>query len=146
MSDSSGNETEHYVKNIKFKPFISALLLWCAADAVNKIVFEENAASKVHQKYNWAGFDSCNLPCLYWIHVYCHTVVFICSFDYLLAGTTLALLTLGQLDSSCSQSQLSASLQPRIKNVTNVRFLLIGDGWCNFRHHIFDPWAWTLMF
>lgn len=121
MSDSSGNETEHYVKNIKFKPVISALLLWCGADAVNKSVFEENAASKVHQKYDWAGFDSCNLPCPYWIHIYCCTVVFICSFDYLLAGKTLALHTLGRLHSSCSQSQLSVSLQPRIKKMSKIR-------------------------
>lgn len=130
MSDSPGNETEYYVKNIKFKPVISAPLLWCRADAVNKSVFEEDAASEVHQKYDWAGFDSCNPPCPYWIHVYCRAM-FICSFDYLLAGKTLARFTIGELDSSCSQSQLSVSLQPRQKNVKNVRFFVIGDGWCD---------------
>lgn len=137
VSDSSGNATEHDVKNIKFKPVIFARLLWCAADAVNKTVFEENAASNVHQKDDWAGSDSCNLPRPYWIHVYCRAVVFICSSDYLLAGKTLALLTLGQPDSSYSQSQRNILLQPCPKR---PKWEISCDCWCNFSHHTFEDW------
>lgn len=84
MSDSSRNETEHFVKNISRDPslrwccYASEFMLWCKPDDVNKSIFEVRGDCSIKSepegwKYDWTGLKTpleaqpFKFPGPYWI-------------------------------------------------------------------------------